>query len=434
MDILLSKVTTPVINWISQLMGWIMNGIYTVLDAIGIPNMGVTIILYTIVVYMLMLPLQIRQQKSSKMMSLIQPEIQKVQEKYKGRRDTASRQAMSAETMEVYSKYGVSMYGSCLTLVIQLPLIIGLYQVIYHIPGYITKIRELLGGLASGILGIAGGGEAFTTFISENSVRVSVANPITENNVIDALYLMSRNSWSNLSSSGSFSSLSAQITQTSTKLESINSFLGMNIQESTLDTIKNAFSDGKVLILIAAVLIPVLAWFTQWLNYKLMPQAGTPGADDANPMGGSMKMMNTIMPLFSAFICLSLSVGIGIYWIAGAIIRSVQMVVINRHYMKVDLKQLLEEKKEKAAKKNANKPNAVKAKDATEVTRVVRQANVNTKGKYVNDGKEVKDYSHVGESNPNSIFSKVNMVSRYNEANPKNAPGSHSGKKNKKKK
>lgn len=434
MDILLSKVTTPVINWISQLMGWIMNGIYTVLNAIGIPNMGVTIIFYTIVVYMLMLPLQIRQQKSSKMMSLIQPEIQKVQEKYKGRRDTAARQAMSAETMEVYSKYGVSMYGSCVTLLIQLPLIIGLYQVIYHIPGYITKIRELLGGLASSILSLGGGSAAFTNFISENSVRVTVGETLTQNNVIDALYLMNGNAWNNLASSADFASLSSQITETSTKLQSINSFLGMNIQDSTMDTIASAFSNGKVLILIAAVLIPVLAWFTQWLNYKLMPQAGNPNADDANPMGGSMKMMNTIMPLFSAFICLSLSVGIGIYWIAGAVIRSVQMVVINRHYMKVDLKQLLEEKKEKAAKKNANKPNAVKAKDATDVSRVVQQAKVSTKGKYVNDGKEVKDYSHIGESNPNSIFAKANMVSRYNEANPKNAPGSHSGKKNKKKK
>ena len=186
--------------------------------------------------------------------------------------------------------------------------------------------------------------------------------------------------------------------------------------------------------LIAAVLIPVLAWFTQWLNYKLMPNQNAQ-SDDANPMGGSMKMMNTIMPLFSAFICLSLSVGIGIYWIVGAVIRSVQMVVINRHYMKIDLNDLIEKNKEKAAKKNANKPNAAKPKEATDITRVVQQAKTNTKGKYINDGKEIKDYSHVGESNPNSIFAKANMVSRYNEANPKNAPGNYSGsKKNKKKK
>ena len=74
MDLLLSKVTTPVFGWIVQLMGWIIDGVYILIDTIGIPNVGLAIILYTIIVYMLMYPLTKKQQKLSKMMSYIQPE------------------------------------------------------------------------------------------------------------------------------------------------------------------------------------------------------------------------------------------------------------------------------------------------------------------------------------------------------------------------
>ena len=134
MEILLSKSTMPIIGWIAQLLGWIMNGIYIVLDAIGIPNIGLAIIFYTIIVYMLMTPLQVKQQKMSKMMSVVQPEMQKVQKKYQGKRDQASQMKMQEETMAIYQKYGVSPTGSCLPLLIQMPLLFALYQVIYHIP------------------------------------------------------------------------------------------------------------------------------------------------------------------------------------------------------------------------------------------------------------------------------------------------------------
>ena len=126
MEILLSISTTPVIGWIAQLLGWIMNGIYIVLDAIGIPNIGLAIILYTIIVYMLMTPLQIKQQKMSKMMSVVQPELQKIQKKYQGKVDQNSRMKMNEETMALYQKYGVSPTGNCLPLIIQLPLLFAL--------------------------------------------------------------------------------------------------------------------------------------------------------------------------------------------------------------------------------------------------------------------------------------------------------------------
>ena len=94
----MTKSTTPIIGWICDLFGFIINGIYTGLEAIGIPNIGLAIIFYTILVWMLLTPLQIKQQKFSKMNAVMQPEIQKIQKKYKNKRDQVSQQRMQEET------------------------------------------------------------------------------------------------------------------------------------------------------------------------------------------------------------------------------------------------------------------------------------------------------------------------------------------------
>lgn len=104
-------------------------------------------------------------------------------------------------------------------------------------------------------------------------------------------------------------------------------------------------------MIVAAIVIPVLSWLTQMLNLKLMPTAAT---DDTNSqMNATMKGMNTFMPLFSAFICFSFPVGIGIYWIAGSVIRCVQQLVINRHLDNMNMDDFIKKNQEKMAKKRA---------------------------------------------------------------------------------
>ena len=179
MDILLSKVTTPILGWIAELMGLVMNGVYTFLDSIGLPNIGGAIVLYTVIIYMCMLPLIIKQQKLQRMMRFIQPEISEVQKKYKGKRDQFSMAKMQEETNLIYQKYGTSPYGTCLPLVIQLPLIYALYNVIYHIPGYITKVSGVFSVLATQIYSIPGGTTAIANFMTENSLRVTVNTMVT---------------------------------------------------------------------------------------------------------------------------------------------------------------------------------------------------------------------------------------------------------------
>ena len=88
----MSFLTATQSNWfligpIAWVLGHLMNWIFEGLNFIGLPNIGLAIILFTLIIKALMIPLSIRQQKYSKLQSIIQPEIKKVQEKYKDKKD-----------------------------------------------------------------------------------------------------------------------------------------------------------------------------------------------------------------------------------------------------------------------------------------------------------------------------------------------------------
>ena len=137
---------------IAWLLGQIFNGLFNLFNAFTglftdepwkVPIIGISVIFFTIVVRLILLPMTIKQQKFSKLSSVMSPELQQIQAKYKDKRDQVSMMNMQAETKEVYAKYGTSPSGGCLTMLIQLPIMFALYRVIYKIPGYITKIGDI---------------------------------------------------------------------------------------------------------------------------------------------------------------------------------------------------------------------------------------------------------------------------------------------------
>ena len=426
MELFLSKSSMPIVRYVAILLGWLMNGIYEVLDRLSIPNIGVAIIFFTIIIYMLMLPIQISQQKSSKLMSVIQPEMQKIQKKYEGKRDQASQMKMQEELSALYSRYGYSPTGTCLPLLVQMPLLFGLYQVILYIPGYVTKVGAIFTDLASKITGVSGFGDIIQTFVSDNRIRVALGNEITTEKVIDFLYALKPSQWTKLQEISEFSAFSTEIAETASRSEKINTFLTINISDSPWDavlssfqSIRNGSANGVVVItLVIAVLIPFLAWFTQWLNMKLMPQASTQD-DKASAMTQQMQTMNTVMPIFSAFMCATFSMGIGIYWIIGAVVRCVQQVTINRKIGKIDPQQIAEEAQEKQAKKLEKQK--ASGKGAVPSGSIMNHARVNMKkldSKYDAEV-DTAESGAVPETAPDSIMSKANMVRRFDEKNRK---------------
>ncbi|MDO4293425.1 MAG: YidC/Oxa1 family membrane protein insertase [Eubacteriales bacterium] len=438
--ILLTQYDGAILGPIAKVLGWVMNGIFWVLDKIGIPSIGLAIILFTIVIYLLLMPLTIRQQKFSKLSAKMNPELQAINQKYKGQKDNDSMMAMQQETKAVYAKYGVSPTGSCVQLLIQMPILFALYRVFMNMPAYVHQIKEAFYPMVEKLAQIAGSAEymSSTENFSQagyyarqftNEAFTSGNMQYIQNTYIDVLNKASTAEWHQLADH--FPSLSNEILSTMQTMEHYNNFLGLNIGNSPSYVVQEALSTGAWLLVIAGLAIPVLSAVTQWINVKLMPQA--PSTSDAsNSMASSMKMMNTVMPVMSAVFCYTLPAGMGLYWVAGSVVRSVQQVVINKHIDKMDIdaeiKKNVEKRNAKLRKKGID-PEKLNS-YATMSTRNVRPANSNvisTRAKASSMTPEQKEeamrkateYYNKNAAKPGSLAAKANMVRDYNEKNNK---------------
>jgi len=410
--LLLTQSTTPVIGWVAWVLGKIMAVLFTACESLfGSANIGVCIILFTIIVNILMLPLTVKQQKTSKLTAVMQPEIKAIQKKYSGKNDQQSQARMQAEINGVYEKYGTSMTGGCVNLLIQMPILFALYQVIYHIPGYVPQVYDLLDPLAKEIQGISNFASIpeFTAIV--DALKMSKLDFSVTNNVIDFLYKLNPSQWTSLEEI--FPTLVDLIRSTSAALEPLNSFLGINLATSPWQGFKPNW----------AWLIPVLAGVTQWLSTKFMMQNPTTANGEEDPTATSMKTMNTMMPLMSVVFCFTLPAGIGIYWIASAVVRTIIQIFINMKYKDMDVDALVAENLEKTNKKRAKKglpPKTVDKKAIAQAEKEERQREYNEQQaiqKKEKSDKQVVDSTAYYNLNakPGSLASKANMVAMYDQ-------------------
>lgn len=420
--ILLTKTSTFIIGPVASLLGYLMSGIFTILKKIGIPNIGISIIIFTLVIYLCLMPLTIKQQKFSKLQSKMAPELQAIQKKYEGKRDNDSIMAMNEEQKEVYAKYGVSPSGSCIQLLIQMPILFALYRVIYNIPAYVPAVKNVFNDLINQLVNLDGVSEFLQTFQNANyfnkqfkSDSFVAGSDFMKNTFIDVLNKASTAEWMSLGDK--FPSVSDLVHSTYETLTTYNNFLGLNIGNSPLYTAKEAFSSGQYLLIVGALLIPILAALAQFLSVKLMPQASnqSSGNETADSMMQSMKMMNYTMPIMSGIFCLTLPAGMGIYWVSGSVIRCVQQIFINRHVDKIDFDEVVKKNQEKAAKK-------VKKQVASSVVlqnaSIKTKANINANSKMSQEEKEAL-IEEAKRKNANAaagtIAAKANMVKDFNE-------------------
>ena len=423
MGMLLTKSTMPIVNWVAEVLGWLMNGIYS----IGVHNLGLCIIIFTVIIYAFMTPLQIKQQKFSKMNNVMQPELQKIQKKYKNKKDQSSQMKMQEETMAVYEKYGVSPTGSCLQLLIQMPIFFALYQVIIKIPGYIGGIKDVFSDAVTQITSVSGYSDIITQFISDNAIRsYSWVNGQegTPNQVIDFLYSLSPSQWDKLADIDQFQGFADVLDKTAQTLQPMQNFLGLNIADNPWALIQTGWSSHQYLMIVAAVLVPVLAWATQWINMKLMPTASSNNSSNGtqSQMEATMKSMNIFMPLFTAFICFTFPFGIGIYWIIGSLVRTVQQLIINRHLNHMDMDAFIQKNKEKREKKMAKK--GITSQNISQQARMnvrnIEEPRKKTMAEKSESVKAVSGYQYtVPKTKPGSLASKANMVAQFDEENKK---------------
>lgn len=453
--IVLTQYGGKILGPIAKILGYLMEGIFYVLDLIGIPNIGLSIILFTIIIYLLLMPLTIKQQKFSKLSAKMNPELQAIQAKYKNKKDNDSMMAMNEETKEVYAKYGVSPSGSCVQLLIQMPILFALYRVIYAMPAYVSKIGDTFRVLADKIISVDNGSFLQNSGIETITKAVSMygksmGQGSMQNGIVDVLNMLSSSDMKILAEHYNLTDLKyngvyilSQIGAngeviTRGLIDRYNNFLGINIANSPSFMVSEAWNaEGGIqwLMIIAALAIPLLSALTQWINTKLMPQASSNNdknkTDQQNSMEQSMKMMNTMMPIMSAFFCYTLPAGMGLYWIAGSVVRSIQQIVINRHIDKMDIDEVIKkniEKRNKKLEKAGIDPKTLN-KNATINTRNVNAGNkssMTSKAKINMMTQEEKDEAmkksteyYNKNAKPGSLAAKANMVKQYNEKNNK---------------
>lgn len=435
-SMILTKSSTFIIGPVASLLGYLMDAIYNFLDLIGIPNIGLSIILFTLIIYLLLMPLTYKQQKFSRMQTKMMPEIQAIQKKYEGKKDNESAMAMNQETKMVYEKYGVSPSGSCVQLLIQMPILFALYQVVYRIPAYVGSVKNIYMGLVNKMMSIDG----IATYMQEVGKSKGFGSSDftgegATNAFVDVLNKFSSSDWSVLGEK--FPSLSDSIASTTQELEQVNNFLGLNIGNSPSDIMSSAWAAGSFLLVVGAIMIPVFAAITQWVNVQLSMAMSEANNKNANKQQGandqmmaSMKMMNNVMPIFSAVMCFTVPSGLGLYWISGAVIRSVQQVVINRILGKVDLDEMIA--------KNMEKAKAKREKMGIASEQLINNANANTRRiqTMANGGqtsaksgmsqaekeeklRKANEYYKNASKNPNSLAAKANMVKQFEEKSKK---------------
>lgn len=415
----LTKSSIWVIGPVATILGVIMNAIFGVLDMANIQNIGLCIILFTFLIYMLLSPLTVKQQKFSKLSAHMNPELQKIQKKYKGKNDQVSMTKMNEETQLLYAKYGVSPMGSCLQLLIQMPILFALYQVIWNIPAYVGRVYDVFKPLADALINITGS----QTFMEElaKAQNISYSNGYTVEKIVDTLYKLKPANWTELAEQ--FPNLNDLIQETQASADHMNYFLGLNISDSPINIMQQGITTGAWLLVIGALAIPVLSALTQWLNTKLMPQQTQQNGEE-NAMMSSMKTMNILMPLMSAFFCLTLPAGMGIYWIAGAVIRSIQQVVVNKYIDKMDMDELIRKNEEKVKKKQEKMGVAQQRIVNSQAKASTRNMNTPTKKTMTQEERQASiksstEYYKNSEEKPGSIAAKARMVEKYNEKNKK---------------
>lgn len=404
----------PIIHQISWLLGKVMNGIYNVMDGVfGVQNIGVCIIIFTIIVYTLMIPLTIKQQKWSKMSSVMNPEIQKIQKKYANKKDQASMLKQQEELQTVYEKYGTSPTGGCLPMLIQMPVLFALYPVIQNIPNYVQGVKNVYMPVVNQIMAADGFqkimekiGEAKPVLMSAKSYDYSQADTL-----VNVLYKFQDSTWNTLVDK--IPSLQDIVETTTQTMGHLNSFLGINIGEAPFTMLMAAVKDFSILGIIMAAIIPVMAGLTQFISVKLQPQ---PEVDPSNQMANSMKTMTYTMPLFSVFMGFTLPAGLGLYWAISAVVRCVQQLGINKYLSKKSTEELIAENQKKAAKKREKKGASAQAinKMATTSTRNVEDKRKSKISDKEREERLEKAAQQTKNAKPGSLSSKANLVSRFN--------------------
>jgi len=408
----------PIIGTFAEWLGALMNLLYNGLSSIGIHNVGIAIIIFTVIIFTLMLPLTIKQQRGMRIQTVMQPEMQKIQKKYAGKKDQATAMKQQEEMRMLQQKYGASPFSSCLPMLATMPILFALFPVVQNIPRYVDGVKAIYTPLVEKLVAYPESAGILER-IGDDIPFVGDLDFSQSENIYTLLARFQAQNWDELMAAISATEIVYQIEHTVERLLAINMFLGISVSENPINMFTASLGEGNFLGAIIATIIPVMAGITQFISVKLQP---TPNADPDNPIARQMRTMIYFMPIISVFFGFTLPAGLGLYWAVSAVVRTIQMLFINRSFDKKGTEALIEENLKKAEKRQAKKKTAAPSTVSSMATKATRNIEEGRAGKKETESDGSTKATNVTYSGGGSLSDKANMVKRFNAGATQSEP------------
>ena len=301
-------------DWLYELIGSMLSWFSSLFGG----SYALALLLYALLFKLLFLPFSIKQQKNQIKMAKLAPKIELIKAKYKGRTDQPTMQKMQQEIMEFQQKEGYSPFSGCLPMLLQLPIIIFLYNIIRNPLSYICKLSDeaileintLLGGVTP---------EKF-----KNLDQIGLISKINANTSVDL----------------------SKFAEGLDKMPDFTLF-------GSLDLAATPSLTNLSWLVVIPVLAAVLTWLSMFLTRKWNGNSQAMAGQDAQA-NASMKMMDLMMPAMTLFIAFGFSGMLGLYWIYQSVLGILQTFILSRvmplpKYTEEELKEM--RKAQKAAEK-----------------------------------------------------------------------------------
>lgn len=337
--VLLKQTTNFILKPLAWLFSFVIDLIYNGVAALTTTNsMGITIILFTLIIRVLIFPLSLRQQRSTRKMQRLQPKIQKIQEKYKDNKDPESARRMNMEMNDLYKENKTSPLSGCLPMLIQLPIIFVLFEILRNLAFYITDYGAYFDQITTTVMNVP----AYDSLLQEmfpNLIKGLRGFDIAEfSSVKDLLSYFTASSWNELYEAVPALAQNAEFVSTVKLTQDINSFLGFNLS-------------GNGSLTWPGIIWPLVTGGTTWLQSFLMTRANdkrtiAAGGDPKSQNNQTMKIMNYVFPVMTAAFTLSMPLGIALYWISSNVFSLLQQLLIDKIVDDEEYKQALAHKKE----------------------------------------------------------------------------------------
>lgn len=313
---------------ITPLFGTVIGWMY---EHLCFENYMLTLVLFAIFIKVILFPFGIKQQKNSQKQATLRPMEMAIRKKYAGRNDRSTQEKMNQELMQLYQQENFNPASGCLPLLIQMPVLFGLYSVIVNPLRYISGLSKEVVDVLTGVFGTG------------SNYDINVIKAITDMGASVKPSVLSGIE-NGLSAAGITDITSQEILETVTGLKSHFSVAGIDL------TVNPTFAFNLYL------LIPILTFVFAFFSTKLIRKFSYQPAG-AEQTQSSMAMMDWTMPLFSVWISFSVPSAIAIYWILQNILSAVQQMMLHKLFPipKVTEEQIKEAELKLKGKSNKKK-------------------------------------------------------------------------------